>query len=87
MPRSVITEGSVTLTANAASTTVTIIRAVGMASGVFLSPQTANAAAAVATTYIAPATMTADSFVITHANNAQADKTFWYQVVSGDARI
>ncbi len=71
--------GDVTLTANAASTVVTDPR-VGYYSVVTLSPTTANAAAALATTYIA--TYGDGTFTITHANNAQADKTFKY-VVTG----
>lgn len=65
----------VTLTANAASTTLYHPN-IGYYSVVTLMPQTANAAAALATTYIAQATMVGGSCVITHANNAQTDKTF-----------
>jgi hypothetical protein len=65
--------GTVTLTANAASTTVTAINC-AEGSQVFLSPKTANAAAALATTYVS--SVLNGSFVLTHANNAQADKTF-----------
>lgn len=71
--------GSVTLTANAASTTVTDPR-VGYNSVVTLSPTTANAASAVATTYIA--TYGDGTFTITHVNDAQVDKTFKY-IVTG----
>lgn len=71
------TTNTVTLTANAASTTVTDLR-VGKDTKVFLTPATANAAAIVATTYVATATIGDGSFVITHANNANADKTFFY---------
>ena len=70
--------GTVTLTANAASTTLTDKR-LGAESTVVLMPQTANAAAAIATTYIA--TQAAESATITHANNAQADKTFRYAIL------
>jgi hypothetical protein len=71
--------GEVTLTASAGSTTVTR-RGVSAGDGVFLMPMTANAAAALATTYIVPAK---GQFVITHANNAQADKTFRYVFFKG----
>jgi hypothetical protein len=67
--------GSVTLTANAASTTVNDARFQSSQS-VVLCPMTANAAAALATTYVSA--RNAKSFVLTHANNAQADKTFEY---------
>lgn len=67
--------GSVTLTAGATTTTVTAANC-GPNSKVFLEPTTANAAAARASTYIS-ATATG-SFTITHANNAQTDRTFSY---------
>lgn len=51
---------------------------VGRDDEVFLTPRTANAAAAVATTYIS--SVTQGAFTITHANNAQADKTFGWGV-------
>lgn len=67
--------GTVTLAANVASTTVFAINC-GSESVVLLMPKTANAAAAVATTYIA--TVSAGAFVISHANNVQTDRTFGY---------
>lgn len=73
--------GTVTLTANAAATTVTK-GTINANAGVFLFPKTANAAAALATTYAAVATG-GGSFVITHANNAQTDRTFYYVVIGG----
>lgn len=67
--------GTVTLTANAASTVVadnqfesSMVPA--------LTPTTANAAAALATTYVSARAY--GSFTLTHANNAQTDKTFLY---------
>lgn len=69
--------GVVTLTANAASTVVTDNKfESGMA--VLLQPKTANAAAALATTYITDANKTKGAFTITHANDAQIDKVFAY---------
>lgn len=70
--------GVVTLTANAASTTVADSRA-GAFSFIGLMPTTANAAAALATTYIA--SQGKKTFTITHANNAQVDKTFTYCIL------
>lgn len=64
---------TVTLTANAATTTLTDSR-IGANSVICLMPTTANAAAALATTYFN--TFADGSCVINHANNAQADKTF-----------
>ena len=73
--------GSVTLTTSAASTTVTDFRT-GNESVILLMPLTANAAAEVANGTIYIATQTAStSFVITHANNAQADRSFRYVIV------
>jgi hypothetical protein len=65
----------VTLTANAASTTVTDER-ISYYSGFVFDPMTANAAAALATTYVTQANRRTGSCVITHANNAQTDRTF-----------
>jgi hypothetical protein len=67
--------GTVTLTANAASTAVTAMNC-GSASYPFLIPLTANAAAALATTYVSA--INNGSFTLTHANNAQVDKTFGF---------
>lgn len=68
--------GTVTLTANDTSTVVTNTNCAS-GSCVKITPTTANAAAALATTYITAAN---GSFTITHANNAQVDKTFTYAI-------
>lgn len=72
--------GTVTLTPGATTTTVDDDGAVYCSdqSGVFLTPQSANAAAAIGTTWITPGN---GSFVIHHANNAQVDRTFAYAVL------
>ncbi len=62
----------VTLTVSAASTTITDAR-ISLQTCVSLMPQTANAAAALATTYTTCAKGVA---TINHANNTQADRTF-----------
>lgn len=67
--------GTVTLTANAASTVVTAPNC-GPNSAVFLFPRTANAAAIVAATYVSA--VVAGSFTVTHTNSATADKTFYW---------
>lgn len=72
--------GTVTLTANAATTTVEAEHCTVGSIVNLTMPQTANAAAAIATTYIAPATVTRGQFIITHANNAQTDRTFGWEV-------
>ena len=62
-----------TLTANVASTTLTDSR-ISPQAFIGLMPTTANAATALATTYIG--TRLNGSATITHANNAQTDRTF-----------
>lgn len=71
--------GEVTLTANATTTTVTLYGC-SSTSIVLLSPLTANAAAAIATTYIVPAK---GQFVINHASAATTDRKFRFVVFSG----
>ena len=74
--------GEVTLTAGAASTTVTDIR-VSPQSIIVWHPRTANAAAELAngTLYITDANMGDGTMTITHANNAQVDRTYRYGVL------
>lgn len=70
--------GSVTLTANAATTTLSDAR-IGANSTILLMATTANAAGALATTYF---TAFGDgSCTVNHANNAQTDRTFRYAVI------
>jgi hypothetical protein len=69
--------GVVTLTASAASTTVTHVNC-SEASAVFLFPQTSNAAAALATTYVQSGSVANGAFTITHANAVSTDRTFWF---------
>ena len=77
--------GLVTLTANAASTVVTDFR-IGNDSVILLMPLTANAATALATTYILTTGIDPLNvqFTITHANNAQTDKSFRYVVLGSE---
>lgn len=72
--------GVVTLAINVTTTTVTktTIRATASPQ---LTAATLNAAAALATTFVSA--VGAGSFTITHASNAQADRTFYYTVVGG----
>jgi len=69
--------GNVTLRDGQTTTTVTAINC-GSGSKVFLFPQTANAAAVMATTYILAANITPGQFIITHASDADTDQTFSY---------
>ena len=70
--------GSVTLTASTTTTTVTNAR-IGVDTQISLTPTTANAATALGTTY--QSSNAAGSLVLTHANNAQTDRTFKYTLV------
>lgn len=74
--------GDVTLTPSVTSTTVSFQNC-STGCRVFLFPQTANAAAALATTYILATNILQGSFVITHANNAQIDKSFSFLCIGG----
>lgn len=67
--------GTVTLAAGASSTVVNPPNCAPQ-SAVFLFPKTANAAAALATTFIN--SVGKQSFTISHANNAQTDRSFFY---------
>lgn len=69
--------GTVTLTANQATTAVTAINC-GKDSKVFLMPTTANASAEFGNGTIRISAVAAGSFTITHANNAQNDRTFFW---------
>jgi hypothetical protein len=77
--------GTFTLRANQASTTITDQNA-GPGAVVLPFPATAHAAAewAAGTMYIPTATILSGSFVIQHANNAQADRTFSYVILGGN---
>jgi hypothetical protein len=69
--------GSCTLTANAASTTVTAANC-GAGSTVLFTPTTAHAAAEVGNGTIYVSAVANGSFTLAHANNNQADRTFLY---------
>jgi len=71
----------VTLTANQATSVITDLRAT-INSLVLFSPSTANAAAEQAAGAMYVSTYASGSFTITHANNAQTDRTFRYLVVN-----
>lgn len=69
---------AVTLTENAATTTLTDAR-LSVQSFVGLMPLTANAAAALATTHVT--TRLSGSCVLNHANNAQTDRSFTVLII------
>jgi hypothetical protein len=75
--------GTVTLTASAASTTVSDEGGAFAyeSSVILLSPLTANAAAEIGAGTIYVSGRSRGSFTLTHANNAQTDRTFGYVVL------
>lgn len=73
--------GTVTLTANA-TTTVVENAAIGRDAAIILDEgRTANAAAAKATTWVSA--QDTGTFTLTHANNAQIDRTFRWVAIGG----
>lgn len=72
--------GTVTLTASAA-TTVVAAENCGDESVVFLSPTTANAAAEIGNGTIYVSAVGNGTFTLTHASNAQTDRTFGYVAI------
>lgn len=71
--------GTVTLTAGSTTTTIAS-PTINENSGIWLFPKTANAAAALATTY---ASVVAGQATITHANTGTTDRTFYYIILGG----
>jgi hypothetical protein len=69
--------GTVTLAANASATTVTAPNCAAT-SVVFLFPATAHAAAIAASTYVLASNITKGQFIMTHPNDTNADKTFYW---------
>ena len=74
----ILATGTVTLTASSATTTLSD-RRIGPNSVILLMPTTANAAGALATTYVNARTN--ESATINHTSNAQSDKTFAYAIL------
>jgi hypothetical protein len=69
--------GTVTLTANTTTTTVTNSK-VSASTYINFMPTTANASTELAAGTMRVSTRSKGSFIITHANNAQTDRTFTY---------
>lgn len=65
--------------ATSTTTTEVIDRLVGIDSVITLMPTTANAAAALVSTYVSARGI--GKFTLTHANNAQTDRTFAYAII------
>ena len=72
--------GSVTLTANQATTTLNDLR-LGPGSVINFMPTTANAAAEVGAGGMYVSSRGKQTATITHANNAQVDRTFAYSIL------
>lgn len=72
--------GTVTLRAGQTTTTVSFPNC-SKDCQVFLTPRTANAAAALPSTYIS--VVSQGSFTITHANAVSVDRTFGYLCIGG----
>ena len=74
--------GTVTLAAGAAATAVPAPTC-GKEAKIFLFPATANAAAELGngTAYVKAADIAAGQFIVTHANNAQTDRTFHWLAI------
>jgi len=74
----ILSTGEITLTANSGTTTLTDSR-IGPNSHISFTPTTANGAAALSGLYVSA--RAAGSATLTHANNAQSDKSFTYSVL------
>lgn len=64
-----------------ATTTQVFFATCSVTSMITITPRTANAAAALATTYVS--SLLNGSFILTHANNTQADRIFDFSCVGG----
>lgn len=71
--------GEFTLTAGATSTVVTATNC-GEQSVINITPRTANAAGALATTFITAANTKPGTFTVTHANTGTTDRIFAYSI-------
>jgi hypothetical protein len=74
--------GTFTLTANSATTTLTFAAGrVGADTVILWQPTTSNAAGALSGLYESARSVANSTITLTHANNAQNDKTFKYILV------
>lgn len=74
--------GDVTLRANQTTTTVSFQNC-SKDCRVFLFPQTANAAASMATTFILRSNIVQRQFTVTHSNSAQTDRVLSFLCIGG----
>ncbi len=71
--------GTLTLTANSATTTVTFAEGrLGQNTVITLMPTTSNAAGALSGLYLSSRSVANNTSTFTHANTAAVDKTFYY---------
>ena len=75
--------GTLTLTANAATTTISSLPFIKSTSSILLTPTSSTAAADVASGVYVSSISAGVSFTITHPNNANANKTFSYMIFTG----
>jgi hypothetical protein len=74
--------GTVTLTANATTTTITFAAGrLGQGTVILLSPTTANAAAALTNVYVSSRNVASNTLTLTHSNTATLDRTFSYVLI------
>lgn len=76
--------GTLTLTANAGTSTITVAAGrLGSGTVILIEPTTANAATefGAGTIYRSATSVANNTFTITHANNANADRTFNYVLI------
>ncbi len=76
--------GSITLTANSATTTLTEAPGrIGQNTVILFMPTTANAASAMTNLYVSARSVANNTFTLTHTNNAQTDRIFNYVLIGG----
>ncbi len=73
--------GTFTLAVSPATTTVVPAPTVAPGTIILLSPQTADAASAVPTTYVKASDVSQGSFTVTHASAASVDRTFGFVAI------
>lgn len=74
--------GSVTLTANAGTTTlIESGNRIGNDTVILFMPTTANAATGITALYVSARDITLNTFTLTHTNNAQTDRIYNYILV------
>ncbi len=73
--------GTVTLSSTGATSTTVSAATCGAGSIVHLSPQTANAATANQTAYVASTDVTKGQFIIHHSSSTTTDRVFGWHVV------